>query len=394
MSKIVYAWELGGGYGHIGAFLAVAKQLQQRGHDVVFVLKNLEHADTLLGKYGFSYLQAPMRWPVIAQPPAINYAGILRNTGFNEAGLLARAQAWKTLITCLQPDLLLFDHAPTALVATRELKVPRALFGSGFYAPPRLSPMPTMLPYKKFPEKQLIDSETQIVASINAVIDRLGGQRLSMLADLFDVEQDFLCTLPELDHYQQREQAEYWGPAFIDTDGLDPTWPMLGDKRIFAYLHKDYKGLPHLLEQLRSTSCSVLVHIPGATQAFLQKYSGANLHVSAKPLNMRQVGQQCDLVICHAGAGTVATMLLAGKPLLLLPMHIEAALTASNVVALGAGVCIPSEVKKPNYRAAVKEMLAHRKYHQKSAEFADKYASFNREKQDILIADRCVEMIG
>ena len=59
MSKILYAWELGGGYGHIGPFYPVAMELKKRGHEVIFTLKDLEHIDALLGKDYFPYLQAP-----------------------------------------------------------------------------------------------------------------------------------------------------------------------------------------------------------------------------------------------------------------------------------------------------------------------------------------------
>lgn len=390
MSKILYAWELGAGYGHIGAFLSVAKQLRERGHEVVFVLKNLEYAHTLLGKYGFSYLQAPMRWPGGSMPPAMNYAGILRNTGFNEsAGLTARTRAWKTLMEWLKPDLLLFDHAPTALLAARDLKIPRALFGTGFYSPPRLSPMPMMRPWLQVPEKELVNSEARIVTMINSVIDQVGGRHLAVLADLFEVEEDFLCTLPELDHYQGRNQSVYWGPAFTGSEGLDPVWPSVGDRRIFAYLNKDYAGLEALLQHLRTSSWSVLVHVPGTTPALIQKYSSANLHISAQPVNMHQAGKQCDLAVCHAGAGTVAAMLLAGKPLLMLPVHLDSSLTARNVVSLGAGVCIPPEMKKPNYRAAIMEILSNAKYMKTAGKFAGKYASFVPEAQADRIAERC-----
>lgn len=391
MSKIVYVWELGGGYGHIGAFLSVARQFQQRGHEVVFVLKNLEHAHTFLGKYRFAYLQAPMRWPGnAAMPPALNYAGILRNAGFHEAaGLLARTQAWKTTIACLRPDLLLFDHAPTALLAARELKIPRALFGTGFYSPPRLIPMPVMRPGLHVPERELLNSETQVVAAINSVVDQLGGRHLTVLADLFEAEEDFLCTLPELDHYQGRKQGVYWGPAFSYSEGDRPVWPSVGDKRIFVYLNRDYAGLEPLLQQLRSSSWSVFAHIPGTTPAFIQKYSGANLHISAQPVDMRQAAVQCGLVICHAGAGTAAAMLLSGKPLLMLPIHLEHSITARNIAMLGAGVCMPPETKKPNYRAAAMEILSNGKYTKTAGKFADKYAAFAPDEQAIRIVDRC-----
>ena len=60
MSRIIYAWELGAGYGHLAAFLPLAKALRAAGHEVIFVVKELTHAETLLGQQGFAYLQAPL----------------------------------------------------------------------------------------------------------------------------------------------------------------------------------------------------------------------------------------------------------------------------------------------------------------------------------------------
>jgi hypothetical protein len=249
--------------------------------------------------------------------------------------------------------------------------------------------MPAMRSWLHVPEKELANSETQVVATINSVVNQFGGRPLTALADLFEAEEDFLCTLPELDHYQGREQGVYWGPAFSYSEGESPVWPSVGDKRIFAYLNKDYAGLEPLLQQLRTSSWSVFAHIPGTTPAFIQKYSSANLHISAQPADMRQAATQCDLSICHAGAGTSAAMLLSGKPLLLLPVYLEQSLTARNIAMLGAGVCMPPETKKPNYRAAAMEILSNNKYVKTAEKFADKYAEFTPEEQPVRIVNRC-----
>ena len=51
MSGILCVWELGAGYGHLGRLLPVALQLRERGHEVVFALRDLTHAEVrrLLG---------------------------------------------------------------------------------------------------------------------------------------------------------------------------------------------------------------------------------------------------------------------------------------------------------------------------------------------------------
>ena len=394
MSNIVFAWELGGGYGHIDTFIPIAKILQARGHNVIWVLKDLQHASVLLDNQGFSYLQAPIRWPaVIPHPSAINYAGILRNNGFTDtSGLLARTQAWRTVFAYLNPDLILFDHAPTALLAARSLQYPRALFGTGFFLPPKISPMPSIRPWLKISDKELLKVETEIITVANTVLNKIGGKTLEILADLFQVEEDFLCTFAELDHYKNRQNALYWGLCFNNAVGVDPIWPSVGNTHIFAYLNKEYSGIETVLGQLRGTAYSLLVHIPGVTPAFIQKFSSANLHISPYPVNLRKTAEHCDLVICHANAGTMAAMLLKGKPQLMLPMQVEQLLLARNVADLGAGIVIPAEAKKPNFLTLIKDLITGEQYKKSAELFSEKYQSSHHQHQE-KIANRCEELL-
>jgi UDP-N-acetylglucosamine:LPS N-acetylglucosamine transferase len=391
MSKILYIWELGGGYGHTAAFLPVAQQLKQKGHEVIFVLKNLEYASTLLGSDGFPFLQAPICWPAThALPAPVSYPDILKNVGYSdETGLYSRVCAWQTVFHYLTPDLLILDHAPTALMAARSIKTPRAIFGTGFYCPPHSNPMPGMRPWQPISENELLRTESLVLGVINSVFRRIGAEPLAIMADLFDVEENFLCTFPELDHYPQRNNAIYWGPSLYQSGGNEPLWPSIGDKKIFAYLKHDYPRLDDLLQQLKTSTHSVLVHIPGTTPAFIQKHSSANLHISPQPVKLAEISRQCDLALCHGGAGTLAAFLLSGKPLLLLPLQLEQLLSSRNVANLGAGICVAPEIKKPNFRSLISDLLSHRKYTLAAEDFAKKYASFSPGKQALDIGNRC-----
>jgi len=78
-------------------------------------------------------------------------------------------------------------------------------------------------------------------------------------------------------------------------------------------------------------------------------------------------------------------MLLAGKPLLLVPNNLERRLIAERVVEQGAGVV--RHPKRPNaYFPALKRVLADRRFTQAARQFADKYAGINP-------ADRLDEMV-
>src|SRR5207244_9186520 len=89
MSRLLCVWELGTGYGHLGRLLPVALELRQRGHEVVFALRDLTYAEAFLGRRGFRLLQSPV-WMGEGRggDSPLNYAELLGNFGFlDEAGL-------------------------------------------------------------------------------------------------------------------------------------------------------------------------------------------------------------------------------------------------------------------------------------------------------------------
>jgi len=203
MSRILYVWELGAGYGHVGSVLPLAVELKGRGHEIIFALRDLAHAERFLGRRGFPLLQAPI-WITPRRGPdlPVNYAEMLANFGFlDRLGLTGMVKAWRSLYALVQPDLTVIDHAPTALLAARGTGMRRILVGTGFYSPPRTSPMPSLRPWLNVPPERLLESERQVVATINELSGDLGMKPLDVLADLFDADADFLCTFAELDHY-------------------------------------------------------------------------------------------------------------------------------------------------------------------------------------------------
>ena len=395
MSRILCVWELGSGYGHLGRFLPVALRLRERGHEVVFALRDLSRAEMFLGRHGFALLQAPVWLPENVGPPVpANYAEMLSSFGFlDRGGLAGMVKAWRQLYQITEPGLLLIDHGPTALVAARGTRIRRALIGTGFESPPRLSPMPPLRPWQRVPEERLIESEQRVLLTINSVLGDLGLEPLQTLADLFDVEEDFLCTFPELDHFPQRHEARYWGPIFASDEGVTPAWPSGASERVFAYLYPRYQDFDKVVEQLKALPYRTLIHAPGLSAKQIKKYEARHLTFSPEPVRITEASRECDLVICHGGHGTVAASLLAGRPVLVLHVHLEQLLLANNIVSLGLGKTVNPESKSPNYRQLVREALTESECAERARRFATKYADFSLGKQLDAIATRCEEII-
>jgi hypothetical protein len=402
MGRIVFAWEFGGGLGHIQRITPLARKMQERGHDVTCIMKYVPAAENVLGRYGIDVIQAPVFWQVNvnALPNTFNYALNLFNLGYTIGdGLISMVKAWRNLFNFMKPELTVIDHAPTALIALRTMPSRAVLYGTGYASPPKQSPMPSLIPWIKAPEGLLESSEDKARQTINKALSQLDAPPLQKLADLFTVQDDILTTFRELDHYQNREPAKYWGPVISPADGVSPVWPPKFDKKIFCYLKPDNPHFESLLYALKRTAAASIIYAPGIESETVQEMQNDNLNFVQEPIAMQKVCKECDLVICHAGHGTVSSTLLYGKPLLVIPghNHLEQVLTARNVVRLKAGLAIlkqADEVRMADgYKGAIKRLLNEQQFHQQAAGFAEKYKTFDPDTQMGQIADRCEEIM-
>ncbi|WP_374681635.1 glycosyltransferase [Accumulibacter sp.] len=343
MATIVLNWELGAALGHVGRYLTIALQLRAQGHRPVLVLRDISRAEAVLGPHAIEFLQAPV-WltPVQGLPPDLNFTETLYRFGFLKAdGLLSIARAWRSLWTLLQPDLMLFDHAPTALLAARGFDVARVIVGNSFAVPPRVRPLPR---YRWWANgagdhHRLAETEERTTRNCNAVLKELGAPLIAQVADLFEAEATYLCARPRLDVYGERADANYVGPVNSLSMGSAPVWPAGDAPPVFAYLKSDYKHLDAVLGAIGKSRARFLIYAAGLPEQLRKRHESARVAFSATPLQMSEVVKQCAAIICHAG-GMSDIALDHGKPLLLLPTQMEQTMTSHRVEALGAGILL------------------------------------------------------
>ncbi len=395
MAKILYTWELGDDLGHIQRFLALATRLSAHGHEVVFAAKDLSRIHALPGMQSFVALQAPV-WlsPVKDLPePQVCYADILQHYGYlDERGLLGMVKGWRSLFNMINPQLLIADHSPTALLASRGLDFPRITYGSGFYIPPW--PMPSMRPWLKLPPKRIEDSEACVLLTINQVLAELGGQPMLALADLFAVDDNLLMTPAELDHYPQRGPARYMGPVLSTKGGATPEWPKGPGKKIFAYIKTSHPQSKQLFMQLLDSSFNVLAYVPGLSEEKCRAMQAPNIHFSSRPVDMHYVTQHAKAILCHAGFGTVLHGLLSGLPIFLLPIVLEQVLVARNVSRIGMGIFIDPDQSVPDFNSLIRELVKNPRYAKNAQRFARKYASTKEDEIMAVVVKRCEELMN
>lgn len=395
MSRVLLAWELGGGYGHVVRLAPLARELARRGHQVVCAMRDLPAAARPLGGSGIPLLQAPLWVHASALPPSLNYAELLQRCGYLETSAVhALVRGWLNLYELYRPELVLLDHSPTALLAARVAGLRRALLGNGFASPPRLTPMPTLQPWKRVPRERLLAAEERVLAVLNGVLGELGSPPLGALCELFEAEADFLCVFPEFDHYAEREPREYFGfvTRLAGAGGADRA--PRHEAQILLYMSASWAPLAALLTHLRELRIPTLAHVRDALPGALGRFESDTLRFSAAPLDFAATGGGCRLGICHGGVGSAAALILGGVPVLVLPQHLEQAMFGHRLVAAGAAFMVNPADRDTDFSAILRRALEESTAPARAAEIASRYAEFDYDAQPGRLADRCEAILG
>ena len=105
---------------------------------------------------------------------------------------------------------------------------------------------------------------------------------------------------------------------------------------MFAYL-KRYPALPAIVSLLARSGAPCQVVVDGLAPEAVRRLSHPNVRVTREPVDLDRAAREADVAIHHAGHGTSAALLRAGKPMLTIPLVVEQFLTARRIVSLGAG---------------------------------------------------------
>jgi hypothetical protein len=326
VSRFLLTWELGGNTGHLHTLGAIGAALAARGHDLVFAVRDVASARSILGGLGAPVVQGPFWVYPVKEPLAANFSEVLFNVGYgNHARLTAIALAWRELIALAKPDMVIADHAPTALLAARALGVKRVTIGTGFTVPPLAAPMPTTQPWTSIAPERLKRADESCLAAINATAEALGAPKLERVADMFEGSLRVFGTFAELDHYGPRPGERYYGPI----SGARSNLPAPSERcEIFSYFRAEYPPFNTVYEALRRIGKPTLMVIPDAPPDLVAASRSEPVRVTRDQVDLRLLGSETKLVVTYGGHGTAARLLNAGLPLVLVPVQLEQALFA------------------------------------------------------------------
>lgn len=399
MATVLITWELGGGLGHMLQLMPLAEGLAGRGHRVFVALRNVAGAAAVFGRAGVYFLAAPYKsGGRVHHACTLNFAHILANVGWGDpATLFGLASAWRNLFGLVRPDLILMDHSPTALLASRSVRgVRRVVIGSGFLCPPDARPFPPYRPPERVDVQQLLADEDAVLARANRLLTQWGCRPLARLGQLYsEVDETLLVTFPELDHHGERLSARYWGPINGPGGGKPAEWPAGGSgKRVYAYLKRSPALVP-LLEALHARGHSTIVFADGIDGEVRRRFASDALRFEDERLDLAQVGRECDLAVHNGNHGTLTELLLAGRPMLQLPITLEQQVLSRAVCRLGAAEAVAPRAASPEtIGEKLDALLADDQYARAAGGFAERHRDFDRARQRQEMLGRVNQLLG
>lgn len=379
MKRVVFCWEMGGNYGHIAGFVPIYRRLKKQGVQVFLIVRDTKFIHFLGDDAKDFCFQAPSPQFIPQQRELYSYADILAYIGYLDAPVLAHYVAsWCELIEHIRPDTIIVDHAPTALLAARVLNIPTASLDIGFTRPPNDETFSYYFAERSAPHGKI---DQQILTVVNQVMNNFKAPLLNRSTEIVATNQPFLCSFEETDHYGPRTNTTYVGNLFSDDTGQHFDWPTTSEQNIFVYLTAKVKNLAGVVDAIANLPGHKLFHLPGVAEESLAHFRGrSDVTLHTKPVQLRYLMQNVNLVVGQSGPGLSAQCLIAGKRYVVIPTQAEQRMLARRLISQGLAYGIDHH-KEPNYTQVLEKTLNCEILQKNCAAAKEKYRGFNKEEQ-------------
>jgi UDP-N-acetylglucosamine transferase subunit ALG13 len=291
--------------------------------------------------------------------------------------LLPLVKAWQALLALLQADVLVFDHAPTALLAASNLNCRRLIVGNGFRIPVAGHKLADWQPLQSRAEL-IQEQEHRVLGVINQVQRKLELPVSATISELYRCNRVVIDSFPQLDVYREnRTNADYYtsastfmppGVGFRQTE----------NPRIVCLLDPAFKKFTPLFEALRASGCEILLIVPGADSASLQAYQSASFQVTTMMPDLALLIKDADIFIGHGSMGSITPCMRLGKPMLLLPMQLEQLHVGLALLAMGIARVLADQRYVSDYQRALTGILGNLKLRATARNFASNNRAYGQ----------------
>ena len=349
--RVLIAWELGGGLGHLTRLQPLVASLVETGFEVTLAVPSFHNLkDALGGLIGsqrrLRVIQAPVPKPLDPAefpPPAVHtLADVLVRRGLHiPERLFTAANHWHHILNSIKPSLTVSDFSPVLNFVTRKF-APLLVLGNGYTIPPSDMPLPPLLPWKHEVPEASRQNETAILKAVNIVCRANRLEPVVHLANLFRGQSTFVCTLPELDPYRGRRTDTYWSPPNIPTFDDIQSLHARPTKRILVYLPGNHPQLRNIFEAAEKLDLAGSAYLPAIAHDLKSSLGSHKLAIHGSPVSLSDQLPRVRLVVHHGGLATAHAALKSGTPQIVLPQSTEHYITSCGLGEFGACAMIPS----------------------------------------------------
>jgi UDP:flavonoid glycosyltransferase YjiC (YdhE family) len=367
---------------------ACAHELSSQNHTVYLICDDLEAADKLAEFDDLKKFQAPIlnsqygpRGRRKSRP--INFSQLLVTQGYNsQSALVPVLRAWIDLFNVLGVDHVICDQAPSALIASNLRSISSVMIGDGFRVPPKSEGLPSFRPWRTAPDKkrkdliQMKNDDKMLLESVTAAVCELGfkGANLTSPSSLYAHAQQWLMSVPEMDHFGRRELP--YVVRWPSTKSLsDPVWPEGQGDKVFVVLKSHSSHSKTIFSQLRSLDLPVLAIVADASPSFISEFVSDKVKIQTDMVNLRSVAQQCKIVFSDAEHDLIYELLTYGVPSVLLPKGIQNTLLTFRLAKKRLGFAGPSKSSKLDVAALIEKTQTFDQVWHNASRFSLKYAT-------------------
>ncbi len=330
MRTILYAWEIGDGFGHIRNLVAVCRALPE--HRAAFTIPDGQAgARQYLHDQGFDEVYAfkrpgPIaltRWlPPFAEYRAASFLDVLTCYAYDSpARFRSLYNQVEEVLDVVQPDFVVDESAPTFLLAAQG-RARTIATGTSYGTPQTVTEAGSRYPQlDDRPLTSLLDEEDLAAVMASA----LGRTR--ELPEWFAADAILPLCYPEMDLYETARDAGSVGVGPIVQFGPMP----VTSGTQFAYLSAKHPNVRRILESLRATGVPTRAYVNGGD--FTRESRGSLTVVDQFDLGEELAA--CARVVHHGSAGLMQAAMGAGRAQFVFPYHAENTQNCAKMWRLG-----------------------------------------------------------
>lgn len=402
--RVLFAWELGANFGHANKIARAAERLQDEA-DLFVAAREVAAIRQIAPDLKTTLLPAPYartRRLSRGEQGPVNFAAMLSTEGWHDpVELGAAVESWRSLFDLVRPDVIVFQAAPTALLAARGTGRKTVVLGGGYDNPPLSSPMAPFDGEKPELIEIAKTQEAAVLACANEALAMNDAPKAGAFCDLLASDLSLLMTWAEIDHYENRAKVQpdhppYLGALLGTGQGVELDWAGCDGARILAYLRP---GSPYANAGLQALAAAgpandIILSAPGIAPPDVKALTARGVQVSDKPVRLDRLLPNCDLGLSHASNGVGAAFLTAGVRQVGLPAQREQAMFARKLARSGLGLGIEGQFGPEVVNQTIRQALNDKTMKKRVQDAADSIATRDTLAPDMVAANAIKRLIG